>query len=328
MDSQIKKTLTVAIPTFNGEKYLEVAIDSVLNQIKNNPILMSKTEIIISDNDSQDNVGGISNKYLELYPDVFKYFRNETNVGFDRNVDLAVRRATSDFVWILSDDDFILDGAIAYVQNVIERCKDENLALIYVNYINPIQLRIREDHLCQNGNDFFQKTRFKSGLISCNIFSKSIWKTSRVERFFDSGWVHFGYDLEALNPLTGYSAYIINKELVKTGGEMKWGKRGTFIFIGFKLVEIFKSMHQWGYSKKTRKMADFVIKGGYPWLIPLAKAKGLETDLSLVKQFYNYYKQYPSFWLIDLPLLLVPKGLYNVIYTMMRGVKRYLKKAA
>jgi glycosyltransferase involved in cell wall biosynthesis len=289
---------------------------------------MSKTEVLVSDNASQDKVEIIAKHYLEQFPDVFRYYKNEENVGFDRNVDLSVKRAESEFVWILADDDFLLDGAIEYVQEIIENLKGHDLSLIYINYVNSVWLKIREDSLCLDGNVFFQKTRFKSGLISCNIFSKSIWIKSRVERFFDSGWVHFGYVLEALNPHDGHEAFIVNRELVKTGGEMKWGKGGTFIFYGFRLVEIFKLMPEWGYSPKTKKMADFVIKGGYMKLIPLAKARGLRTDINLLKHFHRLYKQYPSFWLIDLPLLLVPQKFYFVIYTIFRNVKQRFKKAA
>jgi glycosyltransferase involved in cell wall biosynthesis len=322
----MSRTLTIGIPTYNGGKYIPLTIESVLNQIMSNPVLESKTEIVVSDNASEDDVGDIVQRYKKSFPNVIKYYRNKANIGFDRNVDLVVKRATGKFVWILSDDDIVMDGAIEYVQNVIENYRDEKVALIFVNYSNSIQLKKQKDDLCENGNDFFQKTRFKSGLISCNIVSKSIWQTSRVERFFDSGWIHFGYDLEALNPLQSNKSYIINKELVKTGGEMRWGQGGAFIYTGFKLVEIFKSIDQWGYSQKTKKMAVFTVKGGYPLFIPLAKAKGLKTDLKLLKQFYGLYKHYPSFWLTDLPLLLIPGKLYNVFYIIVHRFKYRLKK--
>jgi abequosyltransferase len=327
MNSQSNKTLSIAIPTFNGAKYIALAIESVLNQIKNNPILVSKTELVISDNASQDDVASVVKTYESLYPDIIKYFRNDTNVGFDRNVDLAVGRAEGEFVWILSDDDFILDGAIEYVQNVILRNKDEKIALIYINYASSTKLDSMDNVLCFDGNIFFQKTRFKSGLISCNVVSKSIWMKSHTERFFDSGWIHFGYALEALSPLHEYKSYMINNEFVKTGGEMKWGKGGSFIYVGFKLVEIFRLMQKWGYSFKTCQMAVSVVKGGYPKLIPLAKAKGLKTDRMLLRQFFRLYKQYPSFWLIDLPLLLIPKQFYQILYSVMQGFKHLLRKS-
>lgn len=325
MSNQTEKTLTIAIPTYNGSKYIAIAIESVLNQIKNNPILEAKTEIIISDNASQDNVESIVKKILNLYPAVIHYYRNETNVGFDRNVDIAVRKASGEFVWILSDDDYLLDGAIEYVQNVIANYNKEKLALIYMNYNSSVHLKDEKDSLCEDGNVFFQKTRFKSGLISSNIVSKSIWQMSRVERFFDSGWIHFGYDLEALSPMCKNRAYIINKEFVRIGGEMRWGNSGGFIYVGFKLVEIFKLMHQWGYNKKTNKMAVFTVKRGYPLIIPIAKAKGLQTNINLLNQFYRLYKRYISFWLIDLPLLLIPKSIYYIIYILMRKVKYFMK---
>jgi glycosyltransferase involved in cell wall biosynthesis len=320
------KTLTIGIPTYNGGRYIALAIDSILNEIMSNPILESKTEIVVSDNASEDDVGIIVQKYKKSYPNVIQYYRNEANVGFDRNVDLVVKRATGKFVWFLSDDDIVLDGAIEHVLNVIDDHKDEMLALIYVNYKNQVQLNNQNDLFCHDGNDFLQKTHFKSGLISCNVVSKSIWQTSRVERFFDSGWIHFGYDLEALNPSHRNKSFIINKELVKTGGEMRWGQGGEFIYTGFKLVKIFESMAQWGYNQKTIKMAVFTVKGGYPLFIPLAKAKGLKTDLKLLKQFYGLYKHYPSFWLTDLPLLLIPGKLYNVFYTIVHRFKHRMKK--
>jgi abequosyltransferase len=319
------KTLTIGIPTFNGGEYLGIAIDSVLSQLKNNPLLESRTEIVISDNASQDNVECIIKKYKELYPNIINYYRNEKNVGFDRNVDLVVSRAAGEFVWILSDDDYIMDGAIESVLKVIEENLKERISVIFANYYNSIRLKNKEDVLCDDGIVFLQKTRFKSGLISSNIVSKATWQKSRLEQFFETGWIHFGYVLAALSPLSGNKGYILNNELVKTGEEGRWGQRGTFIFTGFELVKIFKLMPQMGYDKRTSKMAIYVIKGGYPLLIPLAKAKGLKTDLKLLKRFYTLFRQYPSFWLVDFPLLIIPKKIYELAYLIIRRIKNLSK---
>ena len=320
------KTLTIGIPTFNGGKYIGVAIESVLSQLKNNPSLESRIEVVISDNASQDNLEFIVKKYKELHPNIIQYFRNEINVGFDRNVDLVVRRATGKFVWLISDDDFITDGAIANVIKVIEEKFEERISVIFTNYKNSIHLKNKEDVLCNDGNAFFQNTRFKSGLISSNIVLKATWQESKLERFFDTGWIHFGYVLVALSPLNRNKGFILNSELVKTGGEGRWGESGTFIFTGFELVKIFMLMPQMGYDYRTSKMAVYVIKGGYPVLIPLAKAKGMKTDFKLLKRFYALYRKYPSFWLIDIPLLLIPKKLYELTYLIIRRIKSLLKR--
>jgi abequosyltransferase len=326
MNPWYEKTLTIAIPTFNGEKYIGIAINSILDQIRDNPVLMLKTEILVSDNASQDKVGEIAGEFLKRFPDQFRYYRNEENVGFDRNVDLAVRRASSEFVWVLADDDFLLEGAVDHVQNAIAGFNGQKVALMFVNYSNPVTLKIRNDELCHDGNVFFRKTRFKSGLISCNIFSRSVWMTSHVERFFDSGWVHFGYDLEALNPPKGNKSYIVAGEFLKTGGEMKWGKGGTFIYYGFRLVEIFSLMPGWGYDRKTKRMAYNTIKGGYPVLIPLAKAQGLKMDFALLKRFYSLYRHFPSFWVVDLPLLIIPNKICYFAYRLFKSIKGLFKR--
>jgi len=282
---------------------------------------MSKTEIVVSDNASLDDVGEISKKYAAKYPNNIKYFKNKTNLGFDRNVDLAVQRSSGKFVWILSDDDFIEDGAIEYVQNVIENYIDDSSALIHVYRQNTKHLKTEQDGVCKDGNIFFLKTRFNTGLISNNIVAKAIWQKSSVDQFFDSGWIHFGYALEALSSLKGHTAYVISRELIRTGGEPRWGHEGTFIYTGLKLVEIFQRMPRLGYNKSIKKMADFVIKGGYPKGIPIAKVEGLKVNLLLLKRFYALYRQYPSFWLIDLPLLLIPRMLYIPVVYLYRLTK-------
>jgi len=161
----MSRTLTIGIPTYNGGKYIPLTIESVLNQIMSNPVLESKTEIVVSDNASEDDVGDIVQRYKKSFPNVIKYYRNKANIGFDRNVDLVVKRATGKFVWILSDDDIVMDGAIEYVQNVIENYRDEKVALIFVNYSNSIQLKKQKDDLCENGNDFFHGSTDRIGIV-------------------------------------------------------------------------------------------------------------------------------------------------------------------
>jgi hypothetical protein len=53
------------------------------------------------------------------------------------------------------------------------------------------------------------------------------------------------------------------------------------------------------------------IKGGYLKNIPIAKAKGLRVDWALIRECLDLYRSFPSFWLIDLPLLLLPGFLFR-----------------
>ena len=64
----------IGIPVFNGEKYLEEAIRSNLNQTHSN------LELIISDNGSTDRTESICRDYQALDRRI-QYVRNEANIG-------------------------------------------------------------------------------------------------------------------------------------------------------------------------------------------------------------------------------------------------------
>jgi hypothetical protein len=84
------------------------------------------------------------------------------------------------------------------------------------------------------------------------------------------------------------------------------GEKGTFLRTGLRLVRIYRKMEHLNYSKERRREADFTIKGGYPLNIVFAKLEGVNVDTDLIREFCELYRRYPTFWVIDLPLLLMP----------------------
>ena len=318
--SEIKPLLSIGIPIFNGEAYLTENLNSIVNQV--GQYLFDKIEVIISDNASEDNTKKISLDYCNNYKYI-KYFENNENIGFDRNLDLIFKRATGDFVWLLGDDDEIRYGAIQRVLDLI--LKSPKLSIIFVNYDNNIKVLSDKDEIFSNPEDFLYYTSFKIGLLSCNIIKKDEWNMINSSFYFDSGWVHVGVILEVLSIKNTTSA-MISDYLVIQGAKKKeksWGGKGTFIFIGLALVDIFKKkMPELKYNKKIINFSISVIKGGYFKYIPLAKAKGLKFNKALFRRFYNCYKSYPTFWIFDLPLLVIPNNVYFIIYKIVKIFKK------
>jgi glycosyltransferase involved in cell wall biosynthesis len=298
--------LTIAIPTYNGARTIARTVASIL------PELRPGVEVLISDNASTDGTATIAEEFAGKHPAI-RYFRNKTNVGFDRNVDLCLERAAGAFVWILSDDDIICrQGAVDWVLEVIRTNPD--VAAIFVDSRHPIRLKPKDTGICRDGADFFRKSQFKCGLVSSNIFRKSVWQMVAVNRYFDSGWIHMGFLMEALARFPGY---VICEELVaqlvleERGGVMRWGGSGTFLRTGLNLVRIYRTMPEFGYDTTTVRQAYLTIKGGYLKNIPLAKAKGLRVAPSLIRDCVELYWRFPTFWLLDLPLLLTPGWLFR-----------------
>lgn len=94
----MKKLVTVAIPTYNREKYIKQSISSVLNQTHRN------LELLVLDNHSEDNTP----KTLESFKDNrIHYVRNKKNIGMINNWNKCAKLAKGEYVVILGDDDIL-----------------------------------------------------------------------------------------------------------------------------------------------------------------------------------------------------------------------------
>lgn len=93
--------VSIIIPTYNHELYLEEAIISVLDQKVSFPI-----EILIGDDASQDNTYRIANKYSRKYPSIFKIYSNTKNAGIARNWERLLRMSKGKYISFLEGDDY------------------------------------------------------------------------------------------------------------------------------------------------------------------------------------------------------------------------------
>jgi Flp pilus assembly protein TadD/glycosyltransferase involved in cell wall biosynthesis len=90
--------LSVGLFVYNGERYLEDALHSILNQT------FRDFELIISDNASTDRTGGISQDYARRDSRI-RYYRCEKNMGAGWNARRVCELATGKyFKWAAADD--------------------------------------------------------------------------------------------------------------------------------------------------------------------------------------------------------------------------------
>ncbi|MEM7592213.1 MAG: glycosyltransferase family 2 protein [Cyanobacteria bacterium P01_A01_bin.83] len=90
--------VSIGIPVYNGEKYLELALDSLIQQS------FTDFEIIICDNASTDRTESICRSYQSRDERIF-YYRNETNLGAAGNYKKVFQLAQGEFFkWMAHDD--------------------------------------------------------------------------------------------------------------------------------------------------------------------------------------------------------------------------------
>ena len=90
--------VSIGLPVFNGENYLEKAIESILDQT------YSDIELVISDNASTDSTSEICRYYTEVDSRV-KYFKNNRNIGAAANYNNTFYLTNGEyFKWAAHDD--------------------------------------------------------------------------------------------------------------------------------------------------------------------------------------------------------------------------------
>jgi glycosyltransferase involved in cell wall biosynthesis len=298
--------LTIGIPVYNGEKYIEQTILSILNANFN----WNLVEIIVSDNNSTDRTCSLVEKYSKI-----NLFKHNSNVGFDRNVDQIFKYAKGRYVWTIGADDVIINTDVSEINNVIS---DSNIySVIFAG-----ESLYNCSGIITSAEDFLFKSNFRSGFISNNIINKDLWLSTNTSEFIDSGWIHFGMILKLLKL---NSSYILNKKYVDEIEETKfnksWIQNGQGLLIGLNLVHIFDRVETWGYNKQMKKRLKLVIKGAYPKFIIYSKCLGLKINFSILKKFILLYFNFFSFWLIDLPILLLPKFFFKIPYSIYKKLK-------
>ena len=96
--------LSIIIPVYNGEKFIDRCMHSILSQDNGH------LEIILVDDGSPDRSGEMCDGYVAEHPFIRCIHKANGGVSSARNEGL--RAATGDYVWFVDIDDEIADGAI------------------------------------------------------------------------------------------------------------------------------------------------------------------------------------------------------------------------
>ncbi|RJX43377.1 hypothetical protein DM826_07150 [Halonotius aquaticus] len=92
--------ISIALPTYNGGRYLRTLIDSLLDQTR------LPDEIVVCDDNSTDGTVLIAKEYQKEYPDIFNIYENSDNVGAFKNFERAFRNCSGDFIAVCDQDDY------------------------------------------------------------------------------------------------------------------------------------------------------------------------------------------------------------------------------
>jgi glycosyltransferase involved in cell wall biosynthesis len=99
------KQISICIPTFNRADKLSECLEHLCT------FSDQSFEVIIGDNCSDDHTATVVATYAQKLKNLI-YLKHSENLGFARNMDAVLRRASRDYLYILNDDDIVFENAL------------------------------------------------------------------------------------------------------------------------------------------------------------------------------------------------------------------------
>jgi abequosyltransferase len=197
-----KVTLSICIATRNRGAFIGETLDSILCQATHG------VEIVIVDGASTDNTAEVVRSYNARFPRLL-YFRQETNMGIDRDFTKAVDLAHGEYCWLFCDDDVIKPGSIGIVLEAIQN----DYALILANsevrnadlsrVLEHRRLPFRTDRVYRPSENhlLLHDTGSYLSFIGSVIIKRQIWNDREKVKYFGSYFIHVGIIFQ--RPLSG-----------------------------------------------------------------------------------------------------------------------------
>lgn len=119
--------ISIVMATYNGEKYIIQQLDSIKDQTR------KPDEVIIVDDSSTDITPDLIQKYIidEDLQDSWVLYRNEKNIGWQRNFYKGTCLAKGDIIFFSDQDDVWLPDKI---QIMVKAMEETQAGCIYGNY--------------------------------------------------------------------------------------------------------------------------------------------------------------------------------------------------
>ena len=311
------KLLSICIPTYNRSEYLRECLSSVLTSVAGHE---RGIEIVISDNASTDDTVDIIHSFQINYPWI-RCYRNNENIGGDRNIYLVATMALGEYLWIFGDDDKMEENA---VPRILQNIRD-GYDLTICNYSlwdKQFSVKRRKngipgkrDQSFENSNILIKRFGLHLGYISAVIIKKSIFlrlPADEYEPFVEYGFPHL-YAIYTGLAKGDYKMRFIATPLFCNRG----GNSGNFDWYKYFVTGsslIFNKLLSRGYTKsavlsaKHQVLKDFVIPHML-FMKLLGDGNNKKYNIGLM---FSHYKKNWLFWLACVPVFFVPPFLVHV----------------
>jgi glycosyltransferase involved in cell wall biosynthesis len=313
--------ITLCIPTYNRASYLAETLRSILPQAG------SDVEIAISDNASTDRTETVVAEFQKDYP-VIAYSRNESNMGFDRNLLRVTELAKGKYVWLFGSDDLLKDGAVEAVRNKI-LSSSVKPALVYLNHevftpergvLIPYKIRRKADRDL-DALECLKLLGSNLGYMSALVLRRDpLQKLEIRPGIVDLGWIHLYLVLGCLR--AGGVIRYVGRPYVSARLSPNTDYNHAKVFVDY-LDRVLWDARNWGYSPKiVTSLVNYLIRDQhFPYFIS-SRCNHPEVLSKAFPRYLRAYWKFPRFWFLLFPARYVPRILLLAAQWWARKTRR------
>lgn len=287
--------ISVAMCTYNGERYIQEQIKSMLAQT------LPPDEIIICDDGSTDHTVGVIKR---MNDERIKLYQNQENLGITKNFEQAVKMCSGDIVFFSDQDDVWLPNKIQTIMQAFY--SNPNAYMIFTDaYLTNDKLKVFDASLWEAIG--FDCTEFNETMLFTNFVATGATMAIKREAFelifpfsevrFHDAWIAL------ILTLLGHTAFINEKliyyrqhEKQRVGVRIKNGKirrHNPFTvlrtkLIGISLRQYLKFLPLLSEVQKQLQLKQFTHQAAYVRLTDYIEH--LETRVKLPENKIARYK--------------------------------------
>ena len=173
--------ISVIVPVYKVEEYLEECIESLVNQT------MQEIEIILVDDGSPDRCGAICDFYAQKYSNIKVLHQRNGGLSFARNQGLRI--AKGEYISFVDSDDYAKENMLETLYNA---CMTNHTKMSACNFWgvigDTVQYEMETNSICKfSSEDFLKKIISTENRISVVVWNKLFHRSLLGEKPFPEG---------------------------------------------------------------------------------------------------------------------------------------------
>lgn len=275
--------ISIIVPIYNAEKYLNKCIKSLINQTKEN------LEFILINDGSTDT----SEEIIKSYQDTrIKYFKNK-NQGIGKTRNFGIKKSTGKYIMFLDSDDFLATNAC---EELFKKAEQDKLDLVINNFYRVEEETSKQEEVIISK---FKNTTLKENkelLLEINLapwnklYKSELLKNNKIKFVEDLKYEDAPFVIEAMDKAKriGQVNKCLNYYVIHKNSETTIRDERVF-----DIIEITDRIRKYFFKRKeyTETVDKLSVRILTNYTIQQRVQKDKEVGIKFIDKAFQYMKE-------------------------------------